>query len=234
MSSQSMSSAPAPATALDPDGAIVERIRAGETVLYEVLIRRYNQRLYRVARAFLHDDSGIEDVMQEAYLKAFTGLSRFQGRARFSTWLTRILINCAVAYVRSRSRRAEVTLDSAVENGIAVGGHSTFETEGEQTVAREQIGKLIDQAIDSLPVAYRVVFVLRELEHMTVADTAACLGISSTNAKVRLHRAKKLLRDSLRSRIPEIVPYRYLGERCDRMTARVMNKIESIGRQGLS
>ncbi len=202
---------------IDPDVEIVERIRAGETHLYEILIRRYNQRLYRVARAILHDDAGVEDVMQDAYLKAFIALSRFQGRALFSTWLTRILINCALGYVRSRSRRQEVGLESV--GRPAPGG------EEELAIAKEQIGRLIETTIDTLPAKYRVVFVMRELEDMSVAETAASLGISPENAKVRLHRAKRLLREELRRRMPDIALYGFLGDRCDRMVQRVMAAI---------
>ncbi len=210
----------------DPDGAIVERIRGGETDLYEILIRRYNQRLYRVARAFLHDDAGVEDVMQEAYLKAFTGLARFQGRSTFSTWLTRILINCALAYLRGRTRRAEVGLDAAAATDAARA--SDPRREGDRMMAQEQVGRLLEHAIDALPEGYRIVFVMRELEDMNVADTAACLGISAANAKVRLHRAKRTLRDYLLRQMPDIAPYRFSGTRCDRLTMRVMERLREM------
>lgn len=205
-------------TTADPDAAIVERIRGGETSLYEVLIRRYNQRLFRIARSFLHDDAEVEDVMQEAYLKAFTALPRFQGRALFSTWLTRILINCALAYLRHRSRQADVALD-------ALEGRAAADDAGELSIAQDQIGRLIEKTIDTLPAKYRVVFVMRELEEMSVAETAATLGISPSNAKVRLHRAKRLLREGLRRRMPDISIYGFLGDRCDALTRRVMEKV---------
>ncbi len=205
-------------TETDPDAAIVERIRDGETSLYEVLIRRYNQRLYRVARAFLHDDTEVEDIMQETYLKAFKALPRFQGKALFSTWLTRILINCALTYLRRRSRRAEIALDALEERTAA-------EDVGELAIAQEQIGRLIEKSLDSLPAKYRVVFIMRELEQMSVAETAASLGISPVNAKVRLHRAKRLLREGLQRQMPDISVYGFLGKRCDALTKRVMEKI---------
>ncbi|HVP18133.1 MAG TPA: RNA polymerase sigma factor [Spirochaetia bacterium] len=209
-------------TTVDPDAAILERIRDGQTGLYEVLIKRYNQRLYRVARAILHDDTSVEDVMQEAYLKAFTALPRFQGKALFSTWLTRILINCALAHLRATARRQEVTL-AAVETGAPT--EEAPIDRGEMRLVQEQIGRLIEKTIDTLPAKYRVVFVMRELEDMSVAETAASLGISPVNAKVRLHRAKRLLREELRRQMPEISLYSFLGERCVRMTRRVMEAI---------
>ncbi len=210
----------------DPDETIVERVRGGETELYEVLIRRHNQRLYRVARAILREDAAVEDVMQEAYLKAFTGLSRFEGRALFSTWLTRILINCALAHLRSRARRTEVALELVDETKVA-GADDAAPRAGE-SIAREQVGRLIEKAVDELPAKYRVVFVMREVEERTVAETAACLGISPVNTKVRLHRAKKLLRGVLSRQVPDIFLYSFLGPRCDELTKRVMEKIASL------
>jgi RNA polymerase sigma-70 factor (ECF subfamily) len=225
-----------PVRADDPDDAIVERVRGGETDLFEVLIRRYNQRLYRLARAFLHGDAGVEDVMQEAYLRAFAGLPRFQGEARFSTWLTRILINCALAHIRTRSRRGEVTLDAV---GEAAGGDGLPGAPGtpgstasaEQRVEQEQFGRLIERAMEMLPAKYRVVFVMREIEGISVAETAASLGISPVNAKVRLHRAKGLLREAVRRQMPDISVYGFLGDRCDRLTVRVMSAIHGARRE---
>jgi len=202
----------------EPDLAIVDRIRRGETHLYEVLIRRYNQRLYRIARSFVNDDAEAQDVMQEAYIKAYTALPRFQGRALFSTWLTRILINCALGHLRSRARLADVTLD---ESRVAA------EDSVDRAMAREQVARLIERTIDTLPSKYRAVFIMRELEDMTVAETAACIGITPVNAKVRLHRAKRLLREGLQKEMPDISLYGFFGVRCDRMTNRIMDKIRS-------
>lgn len=206
--------------AQDPDAPVVERILGGEARLYEILMRRYNQRLYRVARAILHTDSEVEDVMQEAYLKAFTSLPRFQGKALFSTWLTRILVNCALTYRRSRSRHPELDLE-AVAGTI---GRDTTDR-AELAISQEQIKRLIEMTLDTLPPTYRVVFVMRELEGMSVAETAAGLGISQVNAKVRLHRAKQLLRLAIQRQMPDISVYGFLGERCDAFTRRVMEKI---------
>lgn len=217
----------------DPDAVIVERIREGETHLYEVLIRRHNQRIYRVARAFLHEKAEVEDVMQEAYLEAYASLSRFQGKALFSTWLTRIVINCALARLRNRSRRAEVALESLDEGETAGVGNPATEVGGEQKMIQEQIGRLIEKAIDALPTQYRIVFVMRELEKATVAETAAGLGISPANVKVRLHRAKRFLRRSLRREMPDISVYAFRGDHCDRMTRRVMDALrESVKGDG--
>ena len=224
-----------PGRAADPDGPIVERIRGGETALYEVLVRRYNQRLYRVARAFLHDDSEAEDVMQEAYLKAFEALPRFEGRARFSTWLTRILINCALAHLRRPSRRREVALDFAETGARAAAGvDDSPRNVPDLPLMQDQIGRLIESALDTLPSPYRVVFIMRELERMSVADTSAILGISRENTKVRLHRAKRRLREELRRRMPDIALYGFRGERCDNLTRRVMDRVAAMAPAGQS
>ena len=225
MSNESTHPAAALASA-DPDAPILERIRAGETALYEVLIRRYNQRLFRVARAFLHDDSEAEDVMQEAYLKAFVALPRFQGRARFSTWLTRILINCALAHLRRSSRRREVTLELAEDGGPTGAGPAATPPEAEDfRLMREQFGRLIESTLEALPSRYRAVFIMREIEEMSVAETAAALGITAENTKVRLHRARRLLREGLKQRMPDITLYGFLGGRCDALTRRVMDRV---------
>lgn len=205
-----------------PDSTIVERIRGGEAQLYEVLVRRHNQRLFRIARAFLHEDADIEDVMQEAYLKAYAGLPHFQGRALFATWLTRILINCARERLRAQSRKPEITLDAS-EAAEVEGRYQ--ESDAEQKVIQEELGGLIERAIERLPAGYRAVFIMLELEKATVAQTAACLGLSRVNVKVRHYRAKRLLRESLCRQLPDISLYRFGGDRCDRMTRCVMDAL---------
>lgn len=117
--------------------------------------------------------------------------------ARFSTWLTRILINCALASLRTRTRRAEVALDAVDQRAVAGTGNVSVPGDGEQMAALQQVGRLIEDTIDALPAKYRVVFIMREVEEMTGAEAASCLGISQVNAKVRLHRAKRLLRQAL-------------------------------------
>jgi RNA polymerase sigma factor (sigma-70 family) len=222
MSSDTSEHALSAAVVPDPDGVIIERIRNGEVRLYEVLIRRHNQRLYRVARAFLGDSGEIEDVMQDTYLKAYAALSNFQGRSLFSTWLTRVLINCALVRLRASSRHAEIPLDAVDERAAYPGHTAPPEMSGEQKVLREQIGRLIEKAIDTLPPKYRVVFVMRELEKASVAETAAGLGITPANVKVRFHRARRLLQESLRREMPDVSVHEFFGARCDGLTVRVM------------
>jgi len=235
MSSEILSRVQPPRGVDDSDETIVHRVQEGETELYEVLVRRYNRRVYRVARAVLRDETGVEDVMQEAYLRAFTALPRFQGRARFSTWLTRIVINCALAHRRRQSRRAEVALETVAEPAArswsaAREGDAGLSAD-DLRILQQQVGRLIEKTLETLPPSYRTVFVLRELEELSVAETAACLGISPVNAKVRLHRAKKLMKEGLRRQMPDLVTYPFLGERCDTLTARVMARVREIARR---
>ena len=235
MGSEMLSRARSSRDADDSDETVVRRVQEGETELYEVLVRRYNRRVYRVARAVLRDDAGVEDVMQEAYLRAFTALPRFQGRARFSTWLTRIVINRALAHRRGQSRRAEIALDSVAEpaagpDGAGRGGAAGL-SPAELGILQQQVGRLIEKTLETLPPSYRTVFVLREMEEMSIAETAACLGISPVNAKVRLHRARKLMKEGLRRQMPDIGLYAFLGERCDTLTARVMARVREIAQR---
>ena len=213
----------------DPDAEILRRVLSGETALYALLIRRYNQRLFRIARAVLRDDAEVEDVMQEAYLRAYANLPRFQGRSLFSTWLTRILINCALAHLRARARRSEVALEAAQREGEVEDAAAAAAAQREELrAAQAQVSAVLEQTVDVLPPRYRVVFVMRELEGMSVAETSAALGLSPANTRVRLHRAKLLLREELRSRLPDLSVYPFLGRRCETFTARVMARVAAL------
>src|SRR4051812_1380698 len=156
------------------DEQVVVRVLAGETALFEVLMRRHNQRLFRVARAIVRDDVEAEDVMQEAYVRAFSQLAQFEGRASWATWLTRIAVNEALARVRRRGRFVDTDVETS--EGSKEG---TMERPGpeDQTSARE-LGAFLERAVDALPDIYRSVFVLREAEELSTADTATALGIS--------------------------------------------------------
>ncbi len=202
------------------DNDVVERVLSGETELFEVLMRRYNQRLYRVARGFVTDPAEAEDVAQEAYVSAFRKLASFRGEARFSTWLTRIAVYEAMA--RRRKGRRFVGLE---EGGV-------FETPdslpGPETDATShELGDLIQEAVNSLPDALRPVFVLREVEGLSSEETATALGLSEANARVRLHRAKSHLRQRLDERMGREARqlYRFDGARCDRLVAAVFARI---------
>jgi RNA polymerase sigma-70 factor, ECF subfamily len=199
------------------DEQVIERVREGETALFEVIMRRHNQRLFRTARAILRNDSEAEDAVQQAYLSAYSHLDQFAGDARFSTWLTRIAVNEALRRGRKRDRLAEVDLG---EEGVVMS------TPEDQT-ARHELTGLLEAAIDHLPETYRVVIMLREVQELSTAETAECLSLSEEAVKVRLHRAKLLLRESMAERMEAKAPdaFSFLGARCDRMVAMVMAAI---------
>jgi RNA polymerase sigma-70 factor (ECF subfamily) len=207
------------------DDLLVERIRAGESALFEVLMRRYNQRLYRVARAILRDESEAEDVMQHAYVAAYTHIETFAGRARFSTWLTKIAVYEALARARRRQREAVAAPQRAGEDAMSLLTSSAPDPEKE-ALTRE-LRALLESAIEALPPRYRAVFVLREVEGLDTAETAACLDVSENVVKTRLHRARALLRKALfqRAGLAGSAAFPFHLSRCDRVVAGVFGRL---------
>lgn len=181
-----------------PDTEIAKRIAAGDEDAFHLLMRRYNQTLYRAARSILKDDAEAEDAVQEAYLLAYRAMGSFRGDAKLSTWLVRIVVNEAIARSRKRSRRAEVIrLDGEMESGIEAVEAIMNETpseQPEQSALRAETRRLLEKKIDELPDAFRIVFVLRALEEMTVEEAAAALGIPEATVRTRFFRARGLLR----------------------------------------
>ena len=206
------------------DEEIVERTRAGEIALFELLMRRYNQRLYRLARAVVRDATEAEDVVQETFVRAFEHLDQFAGRARFATWLTRIAVHEASARLRRRGRYMDIE-DSMPTLASGTAGP-------EQRTADRELGHAIEAAVDALPEVFGAVFVLRDVEGLSTAETAACLGINAETVKTRLHRARALLRNHITARIGAAgrEAFRFDGARCDRMVATVMARIAATRR----
>jgi RNA polymerase sigma-70 factor, ECF subfamily len=178
------------------DEEVVVRVLAGETAMFEIVMRRHNQRLYRVARAILRNDSEAEDVMQDAYVRAYEHLDQFAGRAKFSTWLTRIAVHEALARQR-RSKRYEELGPTSEREGDPMDRFASLTPNPEQQMSNSELRRLLEQAVEKLPDAYRAVFMLREVEDMSTTDAAYALEITEENVKVRLHRARALLRKSL-------------------------------------
>lgn len=208
------------------DENVVTRVCGGETALFEILMRRHNQRLFRTTRAILRSDSEAEDAIQQAYLSAYTNLGSFAHQAKFSTWLTRIAINEALARRGSSARRAEVELDDGddVTSAFASPGANP-----EQAAARRELHTLLERAIDELPERYRLVFVMREVQQLSTDETAECLELSEEAVKVRLHRARRMLREALLARVDAaaVDAFPFLGARCDRIVAGVMSRLAS-------
>jgi RNA polymerase sigma-70 factor (ECF subfamily) len=214
------------------DEEVVQRVLAGDPALFEVLMRRYNQRLYRIARGILGSDAETEDVIQQAYVNAYFHLRQFENRARFSTWLTRIAVHEALA----RRRPTPVAVDDAtaeahfkaVQKRMA-GLHSPAPDPEHQAFA-EELRRLIETAVDALPESYRLVFILREIESLSTAETAECLEINVETVKTRLHRARALLRTALvaRAGAATLEAFQFHEPRCDRVVADVFDVIKSM------
>ena len=209
------------------DEEVVERVRAGETALFEVIMRRYNQRLYRTARSILGDNTEAEDVTQDAYVRSYLHLDQFDGRAKFSTWLTKIAVYEALARLRKRHRHVEIDASSgSTEEGMKLESKAPSP---EQEVLTQTWKVVLEAAIDRLPQAYRSVFMLREVEQMDTAETAACLDISEGSVKVRLHRARVLLRKEIYAQTGAATAsaFHFDGARCDRIVSGVFERIRS-------
>ena len=207
------------------DLEVVRRVLAGETELFEIIMRRYNQRLYRATRAILGDDAEAEQVMQEAYVLAYTHLAQFAEKAKFSTWLTKIAVNEALGRLKRRSRF--VDLDSLAESEKGKRMLTSVERTPEQKVLNSELKNLLENAVESLPERYRSVLVMRDVEEMDTAETSECLAISEETVKVRLHRARALMRKQLYARagVTRQELFSFQKPRCDRVMATVMKQI---------
>jgi len=208
------------------DEEVVSRVLGGELALFEVLMRRHNQKLYRVVRAIVQSDTEAEDVVQDAYVRAYTHLGQFEQRSSFATWLTRIAFNEALSRKREHQRLVEI--DSIQESDEATMKFlkSNAATPEEDALAGS-LGVMLEGAVDSLPESYRSVFMLREIEGMSTAETAECLDLSEEAVKVRLHRGRAILRREIYNRTGQASAsaFRFAGPRCDGLVAAVLARI---------
>jgi RNA polymerase sigma-70 factor (ECF subfamily) len=213
------------------DGEIVGQILAGNTALFELLMRRYNERLYRAARAITRDDREAEDVMQQAYVNAYANLRQFKGEAQFATWLTRITVNEALARVRRRGKYEP--FDDEVER-VEAFRHETPAADPERQAFTGELRELLEWAIDTLPDGAREVFVLREVEGLSTAETAQSLGVSEDAVKTRLSRARLALRRSLLERAGATATdaFRFYRPRCDVVVAEVLARVAAMSSLG--
>lgn len=210
------------------DEQVVDRVRAGDLALYEVIMRRYNQRLYRIARAILHDDVEAEDVMQNAYVRAYTHLEQFAGRSAFSTWLSRIAVHEALSRLRSRNRHPQV--DVTDYDGEISMKTSSNTLDPERNASTGQLREFLEEAVLNLPESYRTVIMLRDIEELSTAETAQALDLTEENVKIRLHRGHGMIRDWLFERIgpgaKEAFPF--MGIRCDRVVQNVFDRLTKL------
>jgi RNA polymerase sigma-70 factor, ECF subfamily len=214
------------------DERLVERARSRDGAAVQLIMQRHNRRLYRVARSVLNDDAEAEDVVQETYFRAFTHLDGFRGDAQLSTWLTRIALNEALG--RLRRRRITVSLkdiDAINDQGEARVIYlpaARQDSDPEAAAARSEVRRLLEHAVDQLPASFRTVFVLRDIEEMSIEETASQLGLRPETVKTRLHRARRLLRQSLdrtlSSAVGDVFPC--AGTRCTRITEAVLERLK--------
>jgi len=205
------------------DEEIVKRVLAGDVGLFELLIRRHDQRVYRTARAILRNEADAEDIAQETYLRAFQHLSQFEGRSKFSTWLLKIAIHETLA--RHRENARFVDLDDIPESDVP---RADARRSPEQIAARSEIREVLQRTIDGLPPTLRTVFMLREIEGMSASEAAEILEISEDNLNVRFHRAKAALREKFIERAGEQGPSLFMFEapRCERLIRQIFDHIQ--------
>lgn len=212
---------------------LAQRVARGDEAAFETIMRRHNRMLYRAARSILKNEAEAEDALQDAYLLAYRRIGSFRGQAQLSTWLARIVINEALARVR-RQRRERVVIpflpDSNDERSVADESEDAMRPEPpEQAVMRAQTRCLLENKIDKLPVAFRMVFMLRALEEMSVEETAQALDIPQATVRSRFFRARGLLRESLAKEIDTAIgeAFAFAGGRCDRIVAGVLSRVRS-------
>ena len=196
------------------DYELIAKILAGEKRLFELLIRKYNQRLYRIGMSILENEAEAEDAMQTAYINAYEHLAGFEQRSSFGTWLTRIMLN--QCYEQKRKSRHMLNFEQP-DNFV------NMQTAANE-LANKELGKTLQQAVAKLPEKYRLVFVLREIEDLSVRETSAALNIEESNVKVRLNRAKSMLRENLNSYMKDYV-YSFHLTKCDRIVSHVLNHL---------
>ena len=201
------------------DADIVKRVRDGDRALFEILMRRHNQRLYRTARAVVKDEVEVEDVMQQAYINAFTHLHQFEERSQFSTWLTRITLN--EAFGRRRKMRPPE------DAGESMDTIRSPQPDPERQAYAEELRRVLEDAVDTLPDSYRTVFMLRDIEGLSTQETGDGLGLGEEAVKTRLHRARAMIRQAVTARIGEVASgtFQFQAPRCDRVVAAVLAEI---------
>lgn len=226
-------SVPVTATPLFLEQDLVARALRGDEAAIRTVVRQNNRRLFRVARSILKDDWEAEDAVQEAYVRAFSRLSEFEGRSALSTWLTRIVVNEALGRLRKRRPAADL---AEVEHGIADNGQlvpfplAAPQLDPERAMAQSQLNNVLEKAIDALPDIYRVVLVARVIEEMSVDETAALFDLEPATVKTRLHRARALLRRELEENVGPMLAdtYQFDGVRCERVAERVIARLNQL------
>jgi RNA polymerase sigma-70 factor, ECF subfamily len=219
-----------PAAVHDSDNELATRVAGHDEGAFEALMRRHNQRLFRVARAILADDADAEDALQDAYLEAYRHMAEFRREAQLLTWLTRIVVNHALMRLRKQKRHAAVVSlqgrSDRDETGYSRLPDDSIEPPSHAAL-RAEVRRVMERRIDDLPLAFRTVFIMRDVEDMSVQDTADALGIPSATVRTRLFRARALLREALARDLDIATPnlFGFAGDRCDRIVAGVLARL---------
>ena len=217
-----------PAADTADDATVVRRVLAGESMAFALLMRRFNGRLYRLARAIIGDEAEAEDALQEAYLNAYRSLRQFRGDSSLATWLSRLVVNECLGRMRRCARRQNVIpMTPSPAEGEIEAVPSDEVGSPDAAADRAQMRAILERRIDALPESFRAVFVLRSVEELSVEETAECLGIPAETVRSRHFRAKSLLREALAREIDiaERNVWEFAGERCDRIVARVLSRL---------
>ena len=212
------------------DADLVARVLKREGAAFRIIMARYNQRLYRLARGIVGRASEAEDVVQEAYVRAFRNLGTFRGDSALSTWLSRIVINEALGRLRKARREGRATALQAAEAEIIQFPGNAID-DPERTMAQRQILHLVEAATDHLPASFRAVFVARVIEGLSIEETAELLGIRPETVKTRLHRARRMVRKEIDAQIGPVLmdAFPFAGRRCERLTEAVMRRLGMEG-----
>lgn len=212
------------------DREVIQSVLAGDSERFEVIMRRYNRRLYRIARSILRNEADAEDAVQEAYIRAYENLAGFEERGALSAWLAKITVNEALGRLRGDGGRSRVSFDDPAEREEASYMASLISAlpSPEQSAVQGEVRRLLETAIDALPDTYRMAFILCGVEEMSIAETADCLDIEPATVKTRYHRARKILQQQLSSLVDssagELFPF--AGERCDRIVSGVFLRLK--------
>jgi RNA polymerase sigma factor, sigma-70 family len=210
-----------PLTAGEQDLLVIREIKNGDTAAYEQIMRRYNQQLYRIGIAWLgSDDQLVEDAMQNTYLKAWYHLPQFKADAAFSTWLIRIMINECKQIIRRKEKERTAYRQWLQHNNLV------YDQDTQKSLMQKEIKALMQQAILQLPLKYRTVFICREVEQLSTDETASLLEITPQNVKVRLLRAKAMIRKQLLNTLDGQELFEFYAPRCDRVVANVLSQLQ--------
>jgi RNA polymerase sigma-70 factor (ECF subfamily) len=207
---------------------LIDRIRMGETGLFEILIRRNNSSLYKVGMSYGYNHQDVEDLMQETFIAAYIHLDKFENRSSFKTWIVRIMLNLCYQKTQKKSFKNERSMDTNFNEKAIPMFQDRSLGDAYKTVTNKEVSQIVGQALLQIPVDYRMVFCLRELNGMSTTETADAVGITETNVKVRLNRAKYMLRQSIEKMYAPGDIFEFNLVYCDSMVNRVMNQIKNL------